>query len=102
MELIVKNFDTSKGVVKGMQLKWENSWLFIVEAPKGSVTCGSFDVDALNGFGLPVAKVLPKPDNPALTIEDFISRKVTHSNELASNLGVKIGMGVLEAVEKLF
>ena len=56
---------------------------------------------ALNSFGLAAAKVVPEPDKPAFTIDDFISRKITNVNKLATGLGVKKDMTINEAIEKL-
>lgn len=101
MEFEVRNLEDKEIVVQACKLKWENSWIFIVDAPGGTITCGSFDIDALNSFGLPAAKIVPEPGKPAFTIEDFLSRKITHANELAAQLGVKKGMKINEAIEKL-
>jgi uncharacterized protein YunC (DUF1805 family) len=101
MELYVENVHTAKGVVQACQLKWSTSWCFVVDAPKGSILCGSFDTDALNGFGLPAAKIVPEPGKPAYTVTEFVQRRITHVNALAAALGVKPGMSVQEAVERL-
>ncbi len=101
MELDVQNVQTSKGPVQACQLKWSNSWCFVVDAPKGSILCGSFDIEALNGFGLPAAKIVPEPGKPAYTVGQFVERKITHVNALAAGLGVKPGMTVQQAVEQL-
>jgi len=102
MELFVKNIETGKGTIQGCQLKWTNSWLFVIDAPKGSVVCGSFDINALNGFGLAAAQIVPKPGDPAYNIDEFIERKITDVNELAGQMGIKIGMSVLEAAELMY
>lgn len=102
MELYVKNIETKKGVIQGCQLKWTNSWLFVIDAPKGSIVCGSFDINALNSFGLASAKIVPEPGNPAYNIDEFIGRKITDVNELARQMGVKIGMSIEEAAELMY
>jgi uncharacterized protein YunC (DUF1805 family) len=101
MELVVENLSTNKGMVQACQLKWSTSWCFVVDAPKGSILCGSFDIEALNGFGLPAAKIVPQPGEPAYTVGQFVERKITHVNALAEALGVAPGMSVQEAVEAL-
>lgn len=102
MELYVKNIETKKGVIQGCQLKWTNSWLFVIDAPKGSIVCGSFDINALNSFGLAAAKIVPEPGNPAYNIDEFIGRKITDVNEKAKQMGVKIGMSVEETAELMY
>jgi uncharacterized protein YunC (DUF1805 family) len=101
MEFVVENLQTGKGTVQACQLKWSTSWCFVVDAPKGSILCGSFDIEALDGFGLPAAKIVPEPGKPAYTVGQFVERKITHVNALAEALGVAPGMSVSEAAEKL-
>lgn len=101
MEVLVENVPTSKGAVQACQLKWSTSWFFVVDAPRGSIVCGSFDIEALNGFGLPAAKIVPEPGKPAYTVAQFVERRITHVNDLAAELGVTPGMSVQEAAEAL-
>ena len=101
MELYVENIETANGPVQACQLKWTNSWCFVVDAPKGTIVCGSFDIDALNGFGLPAAKIVPAPGKPAYTVSDFCERTITDVNPLAAELGVKVGMTVRAAAEQM-
>lgn len=102
MELYVKNIETKKGVIQGCQLKWSNSWCFVIDAPRGSIFCGSFDIEALNSFGLPAVKIVPSPGNPAYTIEEFIVRNITDVNELAGKLGIEPGMSVTEVIDLMY
>jgi uncharacterized protein YunC (DUF1805 family) len=98
MELIAKTYPMKKGLIQGYQLKWETSWLFLLEAGKGTITCGSFDIAA---FGTPAAKAVPQPGKPAYTLDDFVQRPVTHVNPAGEQLGIRTGMTTLEAAEKL-
>lgn len=102
MELYIKNVETKKGVVQACQLKWSNSWCFVVDAPKGSILCGSFDIEALNSAGLPAVKIVPKPGNPAYTIDEFIKRKITDVNSLAEKMGIMSGFTVKKAIEIMY
>jgi uncharacterized protein YunC (DUF1805 family) len=101
MEVYIENVPTSKGSVQACQLKWSTSWCFVVDAPRGSIVCGSFDIEALNGFGLPAAKIVPEPGKPAYTVAQFVERRITHVNAMAAELGVTPGMSVQEAAEAL-
>ena len=101
MELYVENVVCGKGTVQACQLKWSKSWLFVVDAPKGSIVCGSFDIAALNGFGLPTAQIVPEPGKPAYTVAEFVERKITGVNALADSLGVRPGMSVRQAIDAL-
>jgi len=99
MQLNSKEIEVSKGIVQAYQFKWTNSWIFIIDAPKGSIFCGSFDIEALEKFGLAAAKIVPEPDNPAYNVDEFIERKITHVNKLASDMGVEPGIPVDKAIE---
>lgn len=98
MILIEKKLATDSGEVVGGQLKWGTGWLFLVEAKAGLVVCGSFDVES---FEIPAAKVVPPPGNPAYTLEEFVTRPITHVNKEAKEKGVLIGMNVLTAAALL-
>jgi len=99
MEILIEQFE--KSTIQVCQLKWKHSWIFLISAPKGIITCGSFDLIALNDFGTPAAKIFPKEGQEAYTIDDFINRKITHVNKLASEIGMKPGLTIKEAVEIL-
>jgi uncharacterized protein YunC (DUF1805 family) len=101
MELYVENIETDHGPVQACQLKWTNSWCFVVDAPKGTILCGSFDLEALNGFGLPAARITPAPGQPAYTVAQFVERTITEVNALADDMGVKVGMTVRQAAERM-
>lgn len=98
MELIARTYARPKGLIHGYQLKWETSWLFLLETARGTITCGSFDVGA---FGTPAARAVPEPGKPAYTLEDFVQRRVTHVNAEGERAGIRPGMTTLEAAEKL-
>jgi uncharacterized protein YunC (DUF1805 family) len=101
MELYVENLETAHGPVQACQLKWSNSWCFVVDAPKGTILCGSFDIEALNGFGLAAARIVPEPGQPAYTVAQFVERKITDVNALAAEMGVEVGMTVRAAAEQM-
>jgi uncharacterized protein YunC (DUF1805 family) len=98
MELITRTYPRKGGIIHGYQLKWELSWLFLLESTKGTITCGSFDIAV---FGSPAAKAVPEPGKPAYTLDDFVQRRITHVNKEGEPFGIKPGMTTLEAAEKL-
>lgn len=102
MDLFVRNIKTDKGVVQGCQLKWTNSWLFIIDAPKGNIVCGSIDIKAFDKIGIPAAQIVPEPGESAYSVEEFIERKITNTNENAKKFGIKIGMSVYDAIDLLY
>ncbi|MCX5707460.1 MAG: hypothetical protein NTY14_00525 [Candidatus Omnitrophica bacterium] len=46
MEIYTKAFQTSKGIVEGIQAKWPGFSVFLVAGKKGFLACGAFDLEA--------------------------------------------------------
>jgi len=67
----------------------------------GLVGCGAFDVNALNGFGYPAAKVRPASGGSIATIDDLLAGIVKEANPSAERLGLKVGMTGKQALELL-
>jgi uncharacterized protein YunC (DUF1805 family) len=101
MEIYTKAFQTSKGVVEGIQAKWPGFHVLLVAGKKGFLACGAFDLEAIESFGAAAAIVESTPQNPIGTLERFPDRKVTKVNSKASSLGLSVGMDVSEAFEKI-
>ena len=97
MEINTKSFQTPKGMVEGVQTKWEGFNILLVTGSKGFLACPAIDVDACARYGVAAALVESTPDNPIKTLERFPNRKVTKVNEKAKALGLKEGMDVTEA-----
>ena len=97
MQVNTKTFGTSKGMVEGVQTKWEGFNILIVTGSKGFLACPAIDVAACERYGVAAALVESTPDNPIKTLERFPNRKVTQVNTKAAELGIKEGMDVAEA-----
>jgi uncharacterized protein YunC (DUF1805 family) len=67
----------------------------------GMVGCGAFDVETLNRFNYPAAKVRPAQGSSIATIEDLLQGIVKEVNPAAEKLGLKIGITGKEALELL-
>ena len=67
----------------------------------GMVGCGAFDVEALNNFNYPAARVRPMGGESIATVDDLLAGVVKDANAAAIKLGVKIGMSGREALEQM-
>jgi uncharacterized protein YunC (DUF1805 family) len=97
MEIYTKTFQTTNGIVEGVQTKWAGFNILLVTGPKGFLACPAIDVEACEGYGVAAAIVESTPDNPIRTLERFPNRKVTKANAKAKALGIKEGMAVSDA-----
>jgi len=97
MEVYTKTYQTPKGLLEGVQVKWAGFNILLVTGSRGFLACPVIDVDACEGYGVAAAIVESTPDNPIGTLERFPNRKVTKANEKAKALGITEGMDVTEA-----
>lgn len=99
MDIYTKSYQTKNGLVEGMQAKWAGFHIILVAGKKGFLTCGVFDLDAIDAFGGAAAIVESTPENPIGNLDRFPNRKITSVNAKAAALGIKVGMDVKEAFE---
>lgn len=99
MEVYTKVYQTSNGVIEGVQTKWAEFNILLVTGSKGFLACPAIDVDACERYGIAAAIVESTPDNPIGTLEQFPNRKVTKANEKARALGIKEGMDANQAFD---
>ena len=99
MDISKKTYQVKNGFVEGIQVKWSNFSILLVAGKKAFLTCGVFDLDAIDAFGGAAAIVESTPDNPIGNLERFPNRKITQVNAKAKALGVAVGMDVKDAFE---
>jgi uncharacterized protein YunC (DUF1805 family) len=97
MEIHTKVYETTNGLVEGVQTKWAGFNILLVAGAKGFLACPAIDVEACQHYSVAAAIVESTPDNPIGTLERFPNRKVTKANEKAQALGIKEGMQVKDA-----
>jgi uncharacterized protein YunC (DUF1805 family) len=97
MDIITKAYQTPKGIVEGVQVKWAGFNILLVTGSKGFLACGVFDLDAIESFNTAAAIPESTPDNPIGTLERFPNRKIMKVNKRAEALGIKVGMPVTDA-----
>jgi uncharacterized protein YunC (DUF1805 family) len=98
MQINTKNYQTSNGMVEGIQVKWSGFNLLLAAGSKGFLACPVIDVDACQRYGVAAALVESTPDNPIGTLERFSDRNVIKVNKIAEKLGIKEGMPVESAL----
>ncbi len=99
MDIFTKTYETKNGPVEGAQVKWSGFSILLVAGKKAFLTCGVFDLDAIESFGAAAAIVESTPANPIGNLERFPDRKITKVNAKAKALGIVVGMDVKEAFE---
>ena len=75
--------------------------LVVVVGKGGMVGCGAFDVEALEKFGYPAARVKPTRGSSIADIEDLLSGEIKDANAAAAKLGIVVGMSGKEALDLL-
>jgi uncharacterized protein YunC (DUF1805 family) len=98
MEVVRKAFETPKGSVEGIQVKWPGFNVLWVAGKKGFLACGAFDVEACQNFGVAAAIVRSSRENPIGTLDNFPNRDIKQANAAARALGIREGMSVTEAM----
>ena len=96
MEVHTKTYQTPKGPVEGVQVKWPGFSILLVAGPKGFLACPAIDVEACERYGVAAAIVESTPANPIGVLERFPDRRITKANPKAQALGIKEGMNVTE------
>lgn len=97
MEVHTKTYQTPKGTVEGIQVKWSGFNILLVAGTKGFLACPAIDVYACERYGVAAALVESTPANPIGTLERFPDRKITKINAKAKALGIKEAMNVADA-----
>jgi uncharacterized protein YunC (DUF1805 family) len=75
--------------------------LVFVKTEKGLVGCGAVDVQALEKFGYPAAKVRPSAGPSIRTVDDILTGTIAAANGPARALGITEGMSGREALGRL-
>lgn len=75
--------------------------LVMVITDVGMVGCGAFDVDALDGFNYPAARVKSTTGGGIADIDDLIGGEVKDANRAAKKLGVQVGMSGRDALNRM-
>lgn len=120
MEIQTKTYETPKGLLEGVQVRWHGFQVLLVAGSKGFLACGVFDLTAVDEFGAAAAIVDSGPeqkpnsrrhtadsatsrrlvfDDPgaAGNLDRFPHHRVRRVNARAAALGIKVGMAVKEA-----
>jgi len=99
MDIYTRSYNTRNGLVEGVQVKWAGFSILLAAGKKAFLTCGVFDLEAIDAFGSAAAIVESTPDNPIGNLDRFPNRKITKVNSKAKALGITVGMDVQAAFE---
>lgn len=72
-----------------------------VIAANGMIGCGAFDVEALQKFSYPAARVRPVRGTSIGTLDDLLAGEIKDANPAAVQSGIFIGMTGKEALDCL-
>ena len=75
--------------------------LVAVRTDAGMVSCGAFDIAAMDSFSYPAAKVRPAIGPGIVTTDDILTGIVKEANRSAMGRGIRAGMTGREALEHL-
>lgn len=75
--------------------------LVAVVTDKGMLSCGAFDVMAMDKYSYPAARVKSATGSPIATIDDLLAGIVKDANAAATRLGIEVGMSGKEALDKM-
>ncbi|MGB3944850.1 MAG: YunC family protein [Methanothrix sp.] len=99
--MISEELEYGGGVAKGYVIPIGPAKIVFAVGAKGMVGCGAFDVQALERFGYPAARVRPAGGGPVESLEDLLEGEVKDANGPAAALGVEVGMRGRDALELL-
>jgi len=89
------------GVARGFVIPLGPFNLVGAVAPRGIVGCGAIDVQALERFGYPAARVKPTGGDSIAGIGDLLAGEIKEVNPSAAKLGVIVGMSGKRGLELL-
>ncbi len=97
--LIHKKIQLSNRTADGYAIPMGPVNLVFITTEEGMIGCGAFDIDALEQFGIPAAKMKPVVGPSIATIDEILDAVVKEGNEPAVKRGIKPGMNGKEALE---
>ena len=100
-ELIHKRIQFSNRTADGYAIPMGPVNLVFITTEEGMIGCGAFDIDALERFGIPAAKMKPVAGPSIATIDEILDAVVREGNVPAVKRGITPGMTGKEALELL-
>jgi uncharacterized protein YunC (DUF1805 family) len=100
-EMIQERVAYKNGEADGYIIPLGPANLVVVVTKRGMVGCGAFDVEALEKFDYPAARVKPTRGSSIVNIEDLLSGEIKDANAAAAKLGVRAGMSGKDALDLL-
>ncbi len=85
----------------GCSYRWEGGQYCSLNAPRGVVGCGIFDIAVADRFGMAFAIARGTPEHPLREPEDLLGARIVEVSEAAQRLGIRPGMTGQEALDLL-
>ena len=92
----IQYIDLNGNKLKGVKIITNNTAVLIIEAPKGFLGCGYFDIEVANKFNDVAAIVTGVKD-----LKEMLQKPVQKASKAAQDLGVKVGSPGIEALQKM-
>jgi uncharacterized protein YunC (DUF1805 family) len=87
--------------VVGCEYRWPGGQYCSLNAPRGVVGCGIFDIAIANRFGMAFAIARGTPERPLRTPEDLLDARIVEASDAALAMGIQLGMSGREAASRL-
>ena len=92
----IQYIDINGNKLKGVKIPTENTAILIIEAPKGFLGCGYFDIEVANKFNDAAAIV-----TGVKTLKEMLQNPVQRVSKAAQDLGIKVGALGIDALGKM-
>lgn len=92
----IQYIDLNGNRLKGVKIPTKNTAILIIEAPKGFLGCGYFDIEVANKFN-DAAAIITGVKN----LKEMLEKPVQRVSKAAQNLGIKEGALGIDALRKM-
>ncbi|HOO54612.1 MAG TPA: YunC family protein [Methanothrix sp.] len=99
--MIQESVPYKNGVAEGYVIPLGPANLVVVVTKRGMIGCGAFDVEALDKFEYPAARVKPTRGSSIANVEDLLAGEIKDANSAAEKLGVRAGMSGKDGLDLL-
>ena len=92
----IQYIDLNGSKLKGVKISTNNTAILIIEAPKGFLGCGYFDIEVANKYNDAAAIV-----TGVKNLKEMLQKPIQKVSKAAQDLGIKVGSLGVEALQKM-
>jgi len=92
----IQYIDINGNKLKGVKVATKNNAILIIEAPKGFLGCGYFDIEVANKFNDAAAIV-----TGVKNLKEMLQKPVQRVSKAAQDLGIEVGALGIEALRRM-